>query len=593
MNTLTPSLSIFLLAIFVTSAHSQSRKCPAGQFFSLDAGQCQQCPPGTFRANRFFEPETRCNPCRRGTFNPNFGLVSGDVCRLCYEDTFTNDTASALCQPCPKGQVANRGATQCLTCGPGFAASKERFVLKSRNPSKCIPCPRGTYSDARNNRICKPCPEFMTSRKQATSLSDCKFCPPGKTAFSGSRGCFPCSIGSFKPGRKGTCENCPRGFISTKEGSTSCKPCPRGTKPNGFRQSKCVPCPDGSTTMERGAPFCRKIGLPCRTGFFETKSGDCNTCPQGYRYNQEEVTCEKCPADSVSRGRLQKNCRKCPSGQRSSFDGLECICQEGEQFAEDGTCEKCPKGTFLNNNYIGFGGCIKCQMGFFADKRGSLNCKPCPRGTAASEEGSIRCEKCGPAMMPNVPLFDPEEEAHGCVSNTTGCPIGWVRQEVGATRGPIFGCRRISCRVGTPEEDIGKTCLPCEPGQVLNEKGTSCRNCPGDEVSEGGIITECKKCPNGLLRDFNDGSKCTCLRFGWGIQDGICKPCAKGSFSLGESGVCTKCEPGSFVDKVRQGTCMKCERNTVSEKSGARRCRKCPEGSVSNRNRGGTECVQM
>ena len=592
MTVPTLSFRIFLLTLFINCAHCQNRNCPAGQFFSVDARRCEQCPPGTFRTNRFFEPKTRCNECKPGTFNPNFGLVSGDVCRLCYEDTFSSESASAQCQPCPPGQIANRGSTQCLKCGPGFEASTVDF-FRPKNPSKCVPCRKGTYSDGPNNRVCKQCPEFMTGPKQATSLSDCKMCPAGKEAYQGSGGCLPCRVGDFKPGKEGRCEVCPLGSISTKEGSTSCKPCPKGTRPNGFRRSKCVPCPDGATTMTPGAPYCRRIGLPCPAGFFETKSGDCDTCPEGYRYNSEENSCEKCAVGSVSRGRLQAKCRKCPAGQQPDYFRRECICQEGEQFADDGKCEKCPKGTFINNQYIGFDGCVKCEVGFFADERGSLNCKPCPRGTAASEEGSTRCEICGPDLMPNVPRSDPEEEANACVARTTGCPLGWVRKDIGATTGPIFGCKRISCRVGTPVEDIGKTCVPCERGEALNEKGTNCRRCAKDEVSDGGIITECKKCPNGLLRDFEDGSKCTCLRYGYGIQNGVCKPCPKGSYSLEDTGVCRKCEPGRFTDRARQSSCTKCKRNTISKMSGATKCRECPEGTVSNRIRGGTECIRL
>ena len=91
--------------------------------------------------------------------------------------------------------------------------------------------------------------------------------------------------------------------------------------------------------------------------------------------------------------------------------------------------------------------------------------------------------------MPNIALFEIEEETVGCVDVRTGCPFGWKCQEIGTTIGPVFGCRRVICTVGTMPEDIGRKCVPCDEGERLDDTGKRCKRCSSKSISFGGIIT--------------------------------------------------------------------------------------------------------
>lgn len=59
-------------------------------------------------------------------------------------------------------------------------------------------------------------------------------------------------------------------------------------------------------------------------------------------------------------------------------------------------------------------------------------------------------------------------------------------------------------------------------------------------------------------------------------QDGTCRPCEEGSFSLA-GGPCTKCGSGSY-SLAASSSCLECEPGKVSEISGASKCDACPAG---------------
>jgi len=202
-----------------------------------------------------------------------------------------------------------------------------------------------------------------------------------------------------------------QGRYCPERGARSCTPCPPGTRGRRF-SNVCSPCLPGFNTFSSGQRECRKVGAPCPSNLFETRDGDCTFCSFGFFLNVTSLTCQTCPPGTISPGGMVRRCRMCPPDQEPNIDRNMCLCNGGMAFDEDGKCQKCPAGTFTNNNF------------------------------------SVRCPE---GLMPNIPRFGEREEANGCVLPTTGCPPGYVRQDVGLSRGPIFGCRRIACRVGTPE----------------------------------------------------------------------------------------------------------------------------------------------
>ena len=577
-------LSIFLFLLLHKVVFCASESCPPGEI--TISGRCTPCPPGTYRyiatgaASRF---GYSCRPCRKGTFNPNSGAVAAELCRPCYPGSATNTIGSTECTPCPPGTVANRGATQCLACGPGLFYSEYDYV-DERNPSKCKPCPKNFYSSGAANLKCEQCPEGFTTESGATSASECVLCPAGTETYLGSKGCSGCGSGKFKPtAAPGRCMRCPPDmFAPRRTKNTRCRTCPVG-----FRRKdsdECSPCPDGLTTASRGARFCRKLDFPCPSSMFENKNGDCEKCAAGYRLNRAKRICQKCPLGSVGKGGLEEKCTTCPTGQSPDTSGRACRCPDGYFPNEEGICKMCPPGTFKNVRivFLPFSAkCDKCDLGTFSDSFGTVNCKPCPIGTVADKRGATRCKKCPKGMMPNIGESFADEEATHCVDLKTGCLPGYDRDRY---------CMRVACTTETKPEDIGRKCVLCEAGEKV--RGNRCVLCGGERlISPGGTVTNCTRCPNGMFRSFTETSvKCNCLRGGFGMEDGECKPCGKGTFSAG-GGVCKPCPPGSFSATKKAFGCRICPFGKVAETEGAEMCVLCPAGKRPNTFKGATSCV--
>ena len=548
--------------------------CPPGQFFTQQS--CEPCPAGTFRS---VDTPNTCVPCPAGTFSPVAGLGVRSLCRFCPRNTFS-DAGSARCANCPEGTVADTGSSRCRACGKGF-----RLIGDS-----CEACEPSTFNSKNATLECESCPFPLTSPRQATSSSVCTTCPPGQVAFFGD--CQPCTPGFFKPGRRGDCRRCPPGSVSGN-GAVRCTPCPADTFARRFDQ-RCRPCPEGKTSNGPGATRCRPIGsASCPSTKFENANGDCQVCPSLFRYNKETKMCERCPRGTVSRGGLQTECEKCPPGQRPGDSPGACRCPQG-MFRAGTKCEPCPPGTGGNFvNVIGRNGCIACGLGTFASRRGSRRCTPCPLGTFSDEEGAARCKRCPTGSAPNrTPRFILTiPGSTRCVSITTGCTLG--SQPTRDAFGDLV-CQRMDCLVGTPVEDIGIKCLPCRPGTRLVEE--RCRVCPIDAVSDGGVITECTQCNNGLFRSFFDDSKCACdgdPGTGKGIQDGVCKDCPPGSHGSPNFSECMECRKGFFASGFGNAFCTRCPTGTFSDEEGLASCKTCPKGQVPERLTGARECVPL
>lgn len=555
--------------------------------FTIAAAQIR-CEAGNFAGSG------RCIPCPAGTFNAASGAITRIVCRRCPENTFSQE-GSGACTACPTGLTSTPGSSICLACGPGT-----RFTPLMdggrRNREMCQPCPRGFFSNGTANLNCDACPAQLTGPTMATSEDTCRTCPPGRRAGRG--GCVACPSNTFKPGRLGGCRSCPSGSISPR-GATSCTPCPKGTRAPKFRD-RCVDCPVGTTTAAEGGIICRAEGEPCPQNSLEDSVGNCQRCASSSFFNTSTRTCEECPPGSTSRGRLETKCQVCPPGARPNIE-LEgaCICDDGMALTREGACQKCPPGSFSRSNFLTSIGrdvvvlCTECPPGTFQDEAGASDCKPCPSDSIATERGASKCERCPRGLVPSFGArFSEEQNNILCVLPTTGCPPGFRRnpRPVGVLRFDtmLFGCDRIPCLSDTPPEEIGKTCAPCLPGSVPNARGTRCTRCALDEFSSG---LACTKCPDGMIQDILDGSKCSCRRFGFGIQDGVCSRCRRGTVSDRLSETCEACPAGT--ESSGATNCIACRRGFFAPTAGSRRCRQCPSGTFSSPFPRGTRCVRL
>lgn len=567
-----PLLLLLFLHLSLALPANQS-SCLGGQIHIND--RCDDCPAGTYREA---DAANKCNMCPPGTYNPLTGVGSLSLCRLCPQDTFAPEAGAIACQPCPRDTAAQFGAKECKACGPGF---------RLRSDNRCTKCDEGTYNSKTAALECVFC-ENGSSPRGATSANDCKPCPQGlRPTISG---CLPCIEGTFVSSMM--CKFCPRGTVA-KPGATKCEKCPPGTFSRRFFQRDCLKCPPGFTSNGPGASRCRPVGsTKCPKGSFENANGDCDKCRQGYFVNVKTRMCERCAPGFVSNGGVRTECDPClPSQTTDEFHGAACICPRGQWRAKSGGCKKCPPGTGGNfENVFGRDGCIKCNPGYFSDKRGSTECKPCPIGTIAAQEGSSKCTPCplGSTSEPQTMPFQSLGAAR-CVSPRTGCPLGTIPAR------DIFDRRTCSpkfCQVGTPTEEIGISCTSCSPGQFL--KNGQCVPCELDEVSPGGIITSCKKCESGLVRSFFDDSKCACdgdVGEGKGIQDGVCKDCPPGTYSTANFSECVPCRPGFFAKGSGNASCRRCPAGTFSDTAGSAMCKKCPRGTKASTPTGATECI--
>ena len=550
--------------------------CPAGKF--LQDSKCIECPPGTYR--RRSRKDQTCMKCRPGTFQPSFGAVDADLCRNCYPGTFNDIEGAAQCKSCPSSKTSNFGATKCSKCGPG---TKNR-----RYGNGCEPCEAGSYSSGTLNQECEYCPGSLSSEEGSTSVDDCKPCPPGRHA----QGCVTCSKNFFKGPGTTRCTKCRQGYFTKRGGAKNeslCLPCPPNTIAKGYER-RCQPCRPGTFINAAGASFCRKSGEKCPASHFENGDGDCERCETGFIFNAVKKTCDRCPEFMVSSGGMNSVCRKCSPPFVPDFDNGRCKCTSN-MFFNGKTCLPCPAGTDISDDEHTFRECFPCSAGTFKAKAGTTSCQPCPPGLVSLGEGAKKCTKCPDGLMPDVDEME-RNPASICVSTKTRCPLGYKRQTVGVSRS-FFGCKKIRCPPDVPLEEIGKTCAACDKGFRRRTTGSGCQKCGKQEVSEGGSMTTCTKCPNGLFQDERDRSKCSCYGYfalGFGIQKGVCKKCPPGTIGSYSSEMCTACRAGTFAAGIGNESCKGCNSGTFS-KPGAEKCLPCPNGSWANKKRRATACV--
>lgn len=543
--------------------------CPEGTY--LNNKKCLLCPPGTYRFD-LYASNDRCTPCPAGTFSPYYGVGTVGMCLRCPPNTYSAQNATS-CEPCPSNSVSEEGSQQCLSCKPGTYPVGTRY-----GNGKCIDCIPGTYRENKNESSCKSCPSGLSSPGGAKSLSECYECPAGREArFDYQSGCGPCSVGFYKPSTsKDECKRCPNGFIASTPGTTSCTACPIGTRSNTY-STRCIPCPDGYTTYSKGQSVCRKIGNACPPYTIEGPQKDCLKCRLG-QFLSDTFECTPCPLGSRSLGGIARSCIKCPGRQESDVNLSYCRCPPGEYFATPGICTKCPRGTYLNNNIhvIGKPECVRCEGAGIAPNRGSALCEACPRGMIANNDAT-KCVKCTHGLVPRD---------GACVNVTTGCPLGH------GFAGEAGDCFPIMCKLDTPAADVGKVCLPCSKGYAFLNGGKQCQPCPDGYVSDGGMITKCRKCANGLQKDVYDGSVCSCTVDGYGMQNGTCAKCPAGYYGEYKESFCRECEPGTFTSSSGRGYCDKCPKGTFKSKSGAGKCQPCAKGLIGSKKEGAVKCIE-
>lgn len=593
MNSLVPILVTLLL---LTPCLSQVM-CEQGTFLAA-SGACTACSAGTYQRAR---NATLCIPCPPGWFGfTRQGIFFGNSCFPCKPGTFSALPGSTTCRSCPSGTTSGEGFFRCRICGRGMRARPNR-PQRDMKLSGCNMCPRGTFSNARLNRVCTKC-------------------PPGTTAARGARSCRKCPMGTFS-NRMRICRSCASGTFNDKTGSSFCKLCPPGTFSRG-RASRCVPCPAGkfsprAASRSSECRACRGRGSSlgirpagckddmgrCPVGTFLASDGECKACLPGARLNMNGM-CVPCAAGEVSDGGAQTTCSKCGENEVvvrgfGNSDGLRCACKLGFQRADGippapyavnqrtAPCIRCPSRTMGDGMMrlitgsatrdVMRGGweptCSGCEEGSFPvrDVNGAVTCRICPENSTFNRM-TERCVVCPVGSRSVVSSYRRRDDlflqlnftpmrSTQCLVTATGCAVLGFRN----TR-----CAARSCPAGM-FMDRGR-CTSCAVGQFLQmTTPPMCKSCPEGTVSLGMDATECTACPTGQIAVLGE---CRCPR-GSVMREGICMACAAGTFN-------------PFSRMARQDRCYPCPRGTFSL-SGSVFCRSCPDGKVT-RGTGAAAC---
>lgn len=357
--------------------------------------------------------------------------------------------------------------------------------------------------------------------------------------------------------------------------SSKCTPCSPNTFAAFAFSQHCEPCPPGTSSDQSGAIVCKLDNGPCPNNHFLNNKGRCMTCGIGFRLDMASKTCKACLKNETSLGGAVTTCSKCPSGALFEPQLKDCLCEPGLVPTTDGNCRKCPAGT--KRSHLSSGPvCEQCFQGTFSDKKGAAECIECPEDTFQPLPGQTKCLPCPPGSIGR------KFGRTFCVSPKTNCPLGQKRV---VRPGRPFHCEQKPCPPGTFPGLGGNgepICDKCFPGEKFDPMNKRCESCGEKEVSEGGVVTKCTMCPNGLFRYRPEGNTCRCVESGYGLRNGRCEKCPKGTVSLYYKLACTKCPKGTFTDGEGSiSSCRICPKNTFADEEGSAECKPCPDGTVS------------
>jgi hypothetical protein len=238
----------------------------------------------------------------------------------------------------------------------------------------------------------------------------------------------------------------------------------------------------------------------------------------------------------------------------------------------DGTCQFCPQGTYMF--YSGDTACSDCPAGTYTETVGSTGCLDCPTGKTnapGSRFGNSSCswEDCGSCKSKLYHSSCSPQRYSDTITNSTvfsncgTCPAGRY----------LSNSTCVLCTVGlyTAESNYQNSCDLCPEGKYSNSAGaTECISCSGNTTSASG------------------NPSCDLYRCSTG-DSGYCTACAVGSFLNVSSGMCTLCPAGTYSNSVLSITCTECPIGSYSEIEGASECTTCPDLSTSI-SAGATSC---
>ena len=575
----TPGLSVCLPCppgAFCLSGTPAPTPCDAGRYSSVGASVCTQCPAKKYSPTG----ASVCSPCPAGSYclagtsDPTpceagkYSVGGVSQCTMCSAGTYSVDGQSVCVNgTCPGGYYYYTGFSNCVQCeGYGCCDGKVK-----------TPCPLGFISTVGCTTCFKACP--IGKYADPFPASTCTQCAPGTYSTSewipNNASCLECTGGTYSSiAGASNCNLCPAGRYSVP-GRTTCSRCEYGTYTTGMGTANCTGCAAGSYSLATGASTAVNCSL-CETGKYSPGTGysECILCIPGH-YCWSGAT----------------RAIPCNAGSYSSARGA----------ADIATCNKCATGTYSPS--YGYTACISCIPGHYCSSSGVSNPTACPVGTFSTATGAstvATCDSCAAGT------YTPETGSTTCVQCTTGhyCPLGSPSPTAcpvgtfSTATGKNSSTQCLSCAAGTYSSIPGSTaCVSCGVEvQSITPLGAAsydeCRTAGGVFVFKTEVCDSLQvahnsytqaTCINKLLygpptsKTYDQivcdgcGPELSCDRYAFtpvfGDYSGICM-CCKSSCAPGTSvapdGVCKPCAYGTYSNGTDQVQCTLCASGTYT-----------------------------
>ena len=201
-----------------------------------------------------------------------------------------------------------------------------------------------------------------------------------------------CPAGSYQPANgSATCLPCIPGKYTTNAGKTECIDCDVNTFATSLGSSFCAPCPTQRTTKNKGSVQCQVCGKGKKKVSNNThpEMYTCVACGPGYWSDSDSLECTACPKGFHTAATNSKSCKVCEAGR---YNDIQANSKEAET-----ACTKCIAGRYSSAKGVTDGNdCNKCAAGKKNPTPGSNSSSACTDCDAMqkSEAGNSSCEIC-------------------------------------------------------------------------------------------------------------------------------------------------------------------------------------------------------